>query len=129
MRSERKQHPHVHRKQQRELEPPTTSATTTNATTTNATTVKSTAQKRAHAEGNGEVHTPGASSIPVGALEHGASQKGASMFITRGTTAVVEEKTAAPSTSVPTQSRAFMTKVVIELTKARDRLNARDCVG
>jgi glutamate dehydrogenase/leucine dehydrogenase len=47
---------------------------------------------------------------------------GADGFPAAGPLKQVRRGSGPPSTSVPTQSRSFLTKVVIELTKARDRL-------
>jgi glutamate dehydrogenase/leucine dehydrogenase len=65
---------------------------------------------------------PGDSVVPVGNAKHDGSLKGAQMMVARGHAPVRIDAPTAPSTSVPTQSRSFLTKVVIELTKARDRL-------
>ncbi len=68
------------------------------------------------------ISTPGGSKRPVGTVPHAGSTKGAQLFITRGSTEVKAKADKKVTTSVPTRSRAFMTKVVIELTHARDRL-------
>jgi glutamate dehydrogenase len=69
------------------------------------------------------ITTPGESKIPVGVVAHEGSLKGKNAAIElRGNKKVEKKQSDPPSTSVPTQSRSFLTKVVIELTHARDRL-------